>query len=290
MLNVLIRWTIPLGALLVLGPLGAALVSRLRAADGGHQLSLLVSTSPVQGIIAGLVALALALLAGVLGARFIEQRSGLLAAGLVLAWSAWDTGQVDRILARTRSASTLYTLAIESALFGAAAVAVAIVILRVPTRMPRFIADGDATRTLGDRTHHEPTRLADRSAIVAVAAAIVGAGIGGWFVAAETLKGQTFAAAAAAGLLAAAAGRLASQRASPVWFFVGLVLLAAASPVIATFTHGGTLGPLRAALDHRLFPLARPLPMDWIAGAFVGIPLGLWWAGSMIEKHEHAAA
>lgn len=289
MLNVLIRWAIPLAALLVLGPLASLLVSGLRASDGSQQISLLVSSSPVQGLIAGIVALLLALAAGVVGARFIEQRSGLMAAGLVLAWAAWQTGQIDRILARTRSGSTLYTLALEAAIFGVLAVVVAMVILRVPTRMPRFIAEGDTTRTLGERTHHEPTAMRDKSAVVAIAAAIAGAGVGAWFVGAETLKGQTFGAAAAAGLLAAAAGRLSAQRASPAWFFAGVAVLAAAAPIMATFAHGGTLGPTRAALDHRLFPLARPLPLDWIAGAFIGIPLGLWWAGSMIEKHEHAS-
>jgi hypothetical protein len=287
MLNVLVRWAIPFSALLILGPLAALLISQLHAADGSTQVSLLVSTAPTKGIVAGLVALVLALVAGILGARFIEQRSGLMAAGLVLAWGAWNTGQVDRILALTHSKSTLYTLAAESAIFGLLAVAVAIVILKVPTRMPRFIAAGDATRVLGDKTHHEPTTLIDQTAPIALLAAVLGAAVGAWFVSATTMKGQTFAAAAVAGLVAAAAGRLASQRISPAWFFLGLILVAAAGPVIATFIHAGALGPTRAALADKLFPLARPMPLDWIAGAFVGIPLGLWWASSLIEKHEH---
>lgn len=287
MLNVLTRWAIPLSALFLLGPIGTILIVRLAAPDGGHQVSLLLSTSPIQGVLGGVLALGVALLAGVLGARFIEQRSGLMAAGLVLAWSAWNMGRVDRILARTRTPSTLYTLAAEAALFGLLAVVVAIIILKVPTRMPRFIAAGDTTRTLGDKTHHEPVALFDKTAPIALIAAIAGAAVGAWFVAAEPTKGQTFAAAAIAGLLAAAAGRLASQRVSPAWFFLGLTVVAIAGPIIATFMHAGTLGPTRAALDGRLFPLARLMPLDWMAGGFVGVPLGLWWAGSLIEKHEH---
>lgn len=286
MLNVLVRWAIPLSALFILGPLAAALIAGLRAPDGGGQVSLLLSTTPMQGVLGGLAALGLALLAGVLGARFIEQRSGLMAAGLVLAWAAWNTGRIDRVLAISPARSALFTLAVESALFGLLAVGVALVILKVPTRMPRFIAAGDTTRVLGDKTHHEPTRLIDPTAALALAAAIVGAAVGAWFVASAMLKGQTFAAAVVAGLLAAAAGRLASQRVTPAWFFLGLVLVAIAGPVIATFMHAGTLGPTRAAFAGRLFPLARLMPLDWIAGAFVGVPLGLWWAGSMIEKHE----
>lgn len=286
MLNVLVRWAIPLAALLVFGPLAAIVISGLRASDGSGQVSLLVSTAPMQGLIGGLIALGVALVAGVIGSRFIEQRSGLMAAGLVLAWAAWNTGRIDRILAITHTRGTLYTVAAESAIFGVLAIAVALVILRVPTRMPRFIVAGDATRTLGDRSHHEPMTLIDQTAPLALIASVVGAAVGAWFVAAATLKGQTFAAAVVAGLLAAAAGRLASQRVSPAWFFLGLVLVAAAGPVIAAFMYAGDLGPTRAALEGKLFPLARPMPLDWIAGAFVGIPLGLWWAGSMIEKHE----
>ncbi len=286
MLNVLVRWAIPLAALFVLGPLAAIVVSHLRAPDGSGQVSLLVSTTPVKGLVGGLIALGLALVAGVVGARFIEQRSGLLAAGLVLAWAAWNTGRMDRVLALTHSRGTLYTVAIESAVFGLLAVVAAIVILRVPTRMPRFIVAGDATRDRGRRSHHEPTTLRDPTAGVALVAAVIGAAVGAWFVAASTLKGQTFAGAVVAGLLAAVAGRLASQRVSPAWFFLGLVAVAAAGPVIAAFMYSGDLGPTRAALEGRLFALARPMPLDWIAGAFVGLPLGLWWAGSLLEKHE----
>jgi len=71
-----------------------------------------------------------------------------------------------------------------------------------------------------------------------------------------------------------------------VWFFGGLMVVAVAGPVIATFVHAGTLGPTRAAVSGKLFALARPMPLDWIAGAFVGIPLGLWWAGSLIERES----
>jgi hypothetical protein len=287
MLNVLVRWAIPLSALFILGPLAAILIANLRASDGSGNISLLLSTAPTQGIIGGLVALGLALIAGILGARFIEQRSGLMAAGLVLAWAAWNTGRVDRLLAISNAKTALFTLAAETAVFGLLATAIAFIILKVPTRMPRFIAAGDATRVLGDKTHHEPVKLIDPTAAIALIAAIIGAAVGAWFVAAAMLKGQTFAAAVVAGLLAATAGRLATQRISPAVFFLGLILVAIAGPVIATFMHTGTLGPTRAAFAGKLFPLARLMPLDWIAGAFVGIPLGLWWAGSMIEKHEH---
>jgi hypothetical protein len=286
MLNALLRWSIPLTALFILGPIAAHFTSALRAADGGGQTSLFLNTSPLSGILAGLLALALALGIGIIGARFIEGRSGLLAAGFVLAWAAWGGGRVDRILARTQTSSTLYTLAIEAAVLALAAVAVAFIILRIPTRVPRFIAAGDTTRDRTTHIHREPTAFVDKALPIAILAAAAGAALGGWLIAQDFLKGQTFAAAAVGGVLAAAAGRLVSQRITPAAFFLGLMLVAIAGPIIATFLHPSALGPARAALAGTLFPLARPLPLDWLAGAFVGIPLGLWWAGSLLEKYE----
>ena len=34
-----------------------------------------------------------------------------------------------------------------------------------------------------------------------------------------------------------------------------------------------------------LFALARPAPLDWIAGGFIGVAIGISWAGSMIDRH-----
>lgn len=294
MLNVLLRWSIPLAALFLFGPLAAALVSELRASDGGREVSLLICDSREAGIRAGLVALMLALVVGVAGARFIEQRSGLLAAGFVLAWAAWSTGRIDRILAREQTTSVLTTLSVEAMLFGLAALGVATVIIRVPTRMPKFIVRGDATRQLGVMSHHEPLLVLDRSTLLALIAATIGAGLATHIIAAETLKGQTVFAAIAAGILAAAFGRLASQTVSPVVFLAGIVIAAAIGPVSAMWAHSGASASgggavVEAAIEGSLFRLARPLPLDWLAGGFIGIPIGLWWASSMIEKQEQGS-
>lgn len=289
MFNVLIRWSIPLAALFVLGPIAAMLTHSLRAPDGGPETSLFFNTAPVSAAFALIMSLALALAIGVVGARYIEQRSGLLAAGFVLTWAAWGLGRTDGILALSRSSSTLYVLAAESAVLAVAAFAIALVIFRVPTTVPRFIVASDATRNLGAKSHHEPTAIADPAAALAIIAAVAGGAVGAWLIAQDFLKGQTFAAAAVGGLLAAALARLVSHRTNPALIVLGLMIVGVLGPVIATFLHPTTLGPTRAAMSGTLFPLARPLPMHWLAGAFVGVPFGLWWAGSMLEKHDSTA-
>jgi hypothetical protein len=139
---------------------------------------------------------------------------------------------------------------------------------------------------LGIMPFHEPLRLFDRTTFRALIAAVIGAALGAYLIAAEALKGQTVFAAIGGGVLAAAFGRLASQSVSPVLFLIGVVIVATLGPVTATLAHPPGLGLVQAAIEGSLFRLARPLPFDWLAGGFIGVPLGLWWAGSMIEKQE----
>jgi len=52
------RWSVYLLALFLLGPVAGLLVASLRAPDGGHDATLLVNTTPVMGVIKGLLAIA----------------------------------------------------------------------------------------------------------------------------------------------------------------------------------------------------------------------------------------
>ena len=280
----LYRWLLLLTAAFVLGPIAGAMTASLRAADGGPNASLLVNSSAVMGVVITLGVFALAAVAGVSGSVLAGLRHGLLCTGLVLAWGAWGTGQVDRILHRTLSNSTMYALSAEAVLVGALSVglaAVMVLIARQPAPDPELAPH-----------HHapEPRTLIDKASPAALAASIAVAGIIAWLVAQDTLKGQTFAAAALAGMFGATAGRLAAPTSSAITFVAAIALLAIASPAVAAFMQPSGLGTARAALAGTLFPLARPLPLDWAAGAFVGIPLGLSWATSLVDKHSHAQA
>ena len=282
MSHVLQRWTVLLVSLLVLGPVAGLLVATLRAPDGGAHASLFLNTSPAWGAVIGLLVFALAAAGGVPAARVGGVGHGYFCAGLVLAWAAWATGQIDRILHRAQSASTMYALTGEAVFVGALGLALGVLLLRI-SKDPAPDSAGQ------DRTHHshhvEPRSLWNNSTPQAL---LIGAAVGGviaWLVAQDTLKGQTFAAAAFAGMLGATAGRTSAPNASAVTFVAAIMLLAIVSPIVATFMHAGDLGPARAAVAGRLFSLARPLPLDWVAGAFFGIPLGLSWAASMIDRH-----
>lgn len=283
MVQAVVRWGVYLLAALVLGPVAGRLTGGLRAMDGGEQLTLLLSERPASGLLAGVGAVGVALVAGVLGSWAVGRRSGLFCAGLVLAWAAWGTGRMDRVISLSGSGGRpLMTVALEGAVIGVLGVLAAGVILRTPTREAAKAAARDP-----EHEHHhlpeEPTALWDSTAPAALLAAAVMAGVAVWVFAADTLKGQTVAAAVIAGVFAASAGRVVSQRVSGAVFVAGVALLAAASPAAASVVHGQ--GLLRDALAGNLMALARPMPLDWLAGAFLGVPLGLTWTASAIERH-----
>jgi hypothetical protein len=134
MLTLIARWSIPLVSLLAVGPLAASLVARLRTPAGGSHASLLVSSSPLVGVMIGLAVFAMATIMGVLGSRLISYRLGLFSGGLVLAWAAWATGRVDVMLLAARSTALLYRLALEGLLVGGLTIASAYAIVRASRR------------------------------------------------------------------------------------------------------------------------------------------------------------
>lgn len=291
MVNALLRWIVPLAALFALGPVAARLTGTLRALDGGPDATMLVCAQPVQGLIVGVGAVLLAIIAGVFAAVLIGGRMGLFCAGLVLAWGAWATGRVDLIIASAQSGGPLSRIAIEGVIIGALGVLGSAAILLMPSRRAVPGAAGGAAAHAALPT--EPRAIREKTGPMGALVAMLVGAVVLWLLAQETLKGQTIAAATFASLLGAAAGRVVAPYANAMWFFIGLCALGVISPLAAMMIHGtgaagGLDGVTQAALANRLFRPANVLPMDLLAGAFLGVPMGLAWAGSMVERHAHA--
>ena len=109
-------------ALFVLGPLAWLAVRGLIDADGGHGTTLLHNSSIVRAVIGGLIVLAIAMVAGVLGARLVSIKGALLDAGVVLAWGAGGLGSalsVARVYGGgTGVAGAFKLMSIEAAALG----------------------------------------------------------------------------------------------------------------------------------------------------------------------------
>jgi hypothetical protein len=124
---------------------------------------------------------------------------------------------------------------------------------------------------------------------IAILAGVIAAAAAGWLIAAVPMKGQAVFAAIFAGIAAAAAGRLVDYRLPLAVFFVPIVILAIVSPLTGLYLGVKSGGIVATSYIQALTPLANITPLDWIAGGFLGIPLGAAWTTSMVEKRVAAS-
>ncbi len=283
------RWSFTLGALFVVGPLAARLTASLHARDGSIHTSLLVTASPAVGLLVTLLTLALAALLAIPAGRIFGPRFALRIAAFCLAWASWTTGTVDEIIRSLHGDSPVATLAFEGALVGTLGLGLFLLVLRF-SKIQDHGPDGRDLRAGPDSPANLFRALASPAGMGTLAASLVGAALLAWVFAIEPLKGQAVFGAFMAGIGAGAAGHLAAMAlgADERHEFSFLPFLA---PAIL-----GILGPLsmsimlenattlrEAAYAGRLFPLGHILPLDWLAGSFLGVPIGLAWVKSMSE-------
>lgn len=273
MMQSLLRWVLPLTGLLVVGPLAGLCTAGLRLADGSDRATLLVSTSPLSGLVLGVAAIALATMVGVAASRLINMSYGFFSAGLTLAWAAWGTGDIDAIVRSSQSGSPLWRLAAEGAVVGALGVGACWLILK-------------AARHVGEKSTPEFDEQVWMTRAKAFGACFLAAAVAAWFFAPDSLKGQSFAAAAVAGMAGSLAMKIAARSATPLIVFAVVGVLACAGPAAAAIYYGsgnGIIRPLYTGVTGSFLPLVRILPLDWLAGALVGVPIGLSWGGAMTE-------
>lgn len=261
------RWIVLTIAFWVLGPAAGWMMSRLRAPDGGPDVSILLAENPALSITAGAGAIGLAVAAGFAASRLFGARTGFFTAGLVLIWPAWASGSVGGILRRTQTGATLWTLAIEGVLVSAALMAGAWIIERVERKRDAGNA-GVPRKGLG--------------LPVSYAMAVAAAALAAWAVARTELPGQTIAAAFFAGLLGAMAAILADPRARMSHILAVAAVLLFLGPASAAAVQGDAV--IQRLYDGSLIPLARPAPLQWAAGLLLGVPVGSSWAGSLVKS------
>ncbi|VAX39106.1 hypothetical protein MNBD_PLANCTO03-1284 [hydrothermal vent metagenome] len=313
MLNAILKQLPWMLALFVLGPIAAMLTGALRAVDGSGNATLLLGIAPAKGILAGLVTLGFAGGVGVFASRLNGSRSGLNAAGIVLAWAASQTATIDAILRRADSAAPLTILAVEGLVFGLLAVPVAAIIWQaglgrglhgslhpLPDGSPSLGAylTAPPTNAKGLRPEHESLTATLLRAFIrpaglgAIGVTVVVGFVISYLVCQDTLKGQAIFAAALTGIVAVPVGRMVGETLKeqpPLAAFVaGFAVLGLVGPLAAKFMQGSEI--IATLYQGDLLGVAAPVSLDWIAGACIGLPIGEAWFLSMFQSQTAKTA
>ena len=260
-----------MAVLFLVGPLCAMLVTLVPASDGSPAAGATLSVAPTKALLATFAAMAIAAVVGVVGGRLFSSRTGYFAAGLALAWTPWAIGRMDDLVRVPSTRAVLPALAVEGAIMGALGIAVGMVIW-LGTRPGKKAADGGADQTWS---------------VVGPLVAIGVGGVAAWAVSRSSDAGQALGAATLAALFGTLVGRVIDARSPDRVFLISMWVLAIASPLIAM--AGSHASTIERVYSGNLFPPALIMPLDWVAGALLGIPMGSAWASSMLEKRAHEA-
>lgn len=287
MMKATIRWALFFAALLALGPALYLLTSALRGADGVSPTS--PGPAGTGGILRGVIVVVVLAGAGMGVARLTTLRWGMFVAGVAGAWAAAGVASLAEVV-RTSPQPPMNALALEGFLLGGLMALGVWGMHWAASRRPG--AEHDAAlvgwRGAGDhatyaRSHEGWVARVGLVDLVVCVLVAVAAGMIVPALAAQTgLKGQVVAAAVLSGLAAATIGTFASRRwgFSPLGTAAGIAVVAGLAPLVAgMMTQSGAL--VKMANAGSLLPAARALPLDWIAGMLVGIPLGLAWGQSL---------
>jgi hypothetical protein len=288
-----LHWAAGLAAALAVGPLAGAVLARVFDERGDHVVSLLGASNALMAVVGTALVFVGALVMGRVGRAIGGVALGMMCAGLVMAWGAYGLGNVEEAVRGTQSGSFFGVLAGEGLVLGLLAAGL-MLHLAMPSMHEQGEPSGSTTgkgsglvgAVLGGlvrvRNGSGMGTLLQCVLVSAVVVAAVGA-----LCATHVGRGQSifaaFCGALAAGVAAQVTAAAAQARISPAVPALGLSLAALAGPIIAIVLHGNALVP--DALAGNLAWVSRILPLDWAAGAVLGVHVGMGWAGATLAQH-----
>jgi hypothetical protein len=265
-------WTVLAACLFAVGPALVWLSPRLAGGDGGPGWTFLASGSPMTGALVLIVTVAVAMACGIGASRFLGLRAGLGAVGMTLVAPALQGGEIVEVLRWAGAPGIFVRLGLEGAIIAGLGFLGAAVMTRVALR--------DDPMSPAERQERTKGHLSE--GMIGLAAALSIGAVAGWVLAREPLKGQMLAAGFAAGAAGMGAARVIAPRAPIPAIVLGVLLLGVLGPVFGYIFAGS--GALAAAYEQRLPAISTPTPIDWLTGALLGMPLGLSWSLSVLEK------
>jgi hypothetical protein len=128
--------------------------------------------------------------------------------------------------------------------------------------------------------------MASKASLLAVVAAAAGMVAFCWVFVQTPLRLQALVggacAAIGAGAIATMIAMQVGGRMTTLAPILGILLIGLVAPIAGQVLANGGLG--HAARSGTLTPIASLQPLDWAAAAMLGVPVGIGWAASLLEK------
>ncbi|MFI4881969.1 MAG: hypothetical protein ACIAQU_05225 [Phycisphaerales bacterium JB064] len=282
MLDVTIRWTLYIVALVVVGPI-AGMLMELTSAQSGAAGTPLVSASPVLGVIGLVLGMVLATGIGALSAWRCGLRPGLTCAGITLCWMAgMSSGLTSTIVAAGHG--PWWALIIEGVLVAIGLIGLGVALAFAAQHHTPSPTEHVTPQSSEAMASEHSLTFSPRS-LAAIGVAAIGGAAAAWVLAVTDLRGQVIAAAALSAIAIGLLIKLVDIKTPAIAALAAAGLLAIASPAYALVAVPADTA-LAAAYAQTLPGLVLVTPLDWAAGVLLGTPIGLAWAASIVKRAE----
>ena len=233
--------------------------------------TLLQAQTPAAAVIAVTLGLIGATIAGAVVGRLTNALVGLFVVGAGLGALAFRFGSIADLAFANGS---LQVLAVESVLFS-------VLVLFSTYAIYKFAGPLDDIDPPDD--DYQPVKSIALSAAAAILVLPVV-----WFFAQSHLRGQTMTATWLGGMIAGLAARLLAPNTQPKLIFASACLIGAVGHMIGAYVIGfATSGGITSAFIESTIPaVSMPLPIDYAAGALMGVSMGLGWARSFLHHEQ----
>jgi len=229
--------------------------------------TLLQAQSPAAAVIAVSLGLMGATIVGAIVGRLTNALVGLFIVGAGLGALAFRFGSIGDLAFANGS---LMFLAVETVIFSVLVLLSTYVVYKIAGPLEDIDPpDDDYNKT--------------KSLFLSAAAAIIMLPIV-WFIAKSELRGQTLAATFFGCMLAGLASRLIAPNTQPKLIFATACLVGAVGHMYGAYVVGTNIES--AFIQETIPALSMPLPIDYAAGALMGVSMGLGWARSFLHHEQ----
>ena len=234
--------------------------------------TVLSSLTPVQGGIALVVCLLIALGVAIVVGRILNAAVGAFVLGTGIAVLSMQCGtHLDQMFDGSRSV----LIAAETLVWAFLVLIMIAVLFRFTGPLPEQ-PEKSAADALRPAAVFSPAALRSCLAGVGMLLAI-------WVLGVNDLKGQMIAACLIGGIIAGVGGRMLAPAEQPILIFAAPVVFGAIGQAYAI---GGGTDTIAGWLRGTQSALGLPTPMDIAAGSLMGVAIGLSWARSGVQAER----